>query len=230
MAEKTVPGAEEHPHRIANDISSTLICLSRMQVKCERPLKRLKQEPAYVIEDEEMQRKRRLTNSWLLISLSFKKIYNHQQQTYRTSTNTSRAKRRNSPESTEEHKPKRVKDAAYHKEKMLLCKQEEVGVQLNAEQADWKDDILMKIPQESSRANPRLYDIGCYNDNLALMLAPDSDEMIRLEKERRSKLSDLIRPFDYDQLNNLYDLFVPQREKSAEQHYFPKTSKMIMHH
>ncbi|GJW72146.1 ribonuclease H-like domain-containing protein [Tanacetum coccineum] len=80
--------------------------------------------------------------------------------------------------------------------------------------------------KKAQRANPRLYDIGCYNDNLALMLAPDSDETIRLEKERRSKLSDLIRPFDYDQLNNLYDLFVPQREKSAEQHYFPKTSKM----
>ncbi|GJR43146.1 integrase, catalytic region, zinc finger, CCHC-type containing protein [Tanacetum coccineum] len=80
--------------------------------------------------------------------------------------------------------------------------------------------------KKAQRANPRLYDIGCYNDNLALMLAPDSDETIRLEKERRSKLSDLIRPFDYDQLNNLYGLFVPQREKSAEQHYFPKTSKM----
>nr|GFC08684.1 hypothetical protein [Tanacetum cinerariifolium] len=37
-------------------------------------------------------------------------------------------------------KPKRVKDIAYHKEKMLLCKQEEAGFQLNAEQADWKDD------------------------------------------------------------------------------------------
>nr|GFC35542.1 hypothetical protein [Tanacetum cinerariifolium] len=37
-------------------------------------------------------------------------------------------------------KPKRVKDAAYHREKMLLCKQEEAGNQLNAEQADWKDD------------------------------------------------------------------------------------------
>nr|GFA96032.1 hypothetical protein [Tanacetum cinerariifolium] len=37
-------------------------------------------------------------------------------------------------------KPKREKDVAYHKEKMLLCKQEEVGFQLNAEQADWKDD------------------------------------------------------------------------------------------
>ncbi|GJU15003.1 retrovirus-related pol polyprotein from transposon TNT 1-94 [Tanacetum coccineum] len=42
--------------------------------------------------------------------------------------------------SRECHKLKRAKDAAYHKEKMILCKQEEAGVQLNAEQADWKDD------------------------------------------------------------------------------------------
>nr|GEV15253.1 hypothetical protein [Tanacetum cinerariifolium] len=37
-------------------------------------------------------------------------------------------------------KPKRAKDAAYHRVKMLLCKQEEAGIQLNAEQADWRDD------------------------------------------------------------------------------------------
>nr|GEV55186.1 hypothetical protein [Tanacetum cinerariifolium] len=37
-------------------------------------------------------------------------------------------------------KPKRAKDAAYHREKMMLCKQEEAGIQLNAEQADWRDD------------------------------------------------------------------------------------------
>nr|GEU40335.1 reverse transcriptase domain-containing protein [Tanacetum cinerariifolium] len=37
-------------------------------------------------------------------------------------------------------KPKWAKDAAYHKKKMLLCKQEEAGFQLNAEQADWRDD------------------------------------------------------------------------------------------
>nr|GFB84966.1 hypothetical protein [Tanacetum cinerariifolium] len=57
--------------------------------------------------------------------------------------------------------------------------------------------------KKAQRANPRLYDIGCYNDNLALMLTPDSDEVIRLEKESRSKLNDLIRPFDYDKLNSL---------------------------
>ncbi|GJY45288.1 hypothetical protein Tco_0434351, partial [Tanacetum coccineum] len=42
--------------------------------------------------------------------------------------------------SRECQKPKRAKDTDYHKEKMLLYKQEEAGVQLNAEQADWKDD------------------------------------------------------------------------------------------
>nr|GEZ76622.1 hypothetical protein [Tanacetum cinerariifolium] len=80
--------------------------------------------------------------------------------------------------------------------------------------------------KKAQRANPRLYDIGCYNDNLALMLAPESDEVIRLEKESRSKLSDLIRPFDYDKLNNLYDLFVPQRENSSEQRYFSERSRL----
>nr|GEY79722.1 integrase, catalytic region, zinc finger, CCHC-type, peptidase aspartic, catalytic [Tanacetum cinerariifolium] len=231
-------------------------------------------------------------------------------------------------------KLKRAKDATYHREKMLLCTQEEAGIQLNAEQADWRDDTdndeledqeleahymymaqlqevspdsadsgpifddepLQKVsnddhynvfsmesvhPEQSKfvhdtypieqdaqnkeaqiklyktqedkelekvielenkvkvldnivyktgqtvqtmnmlnnkcrtsfekpeflkkaqRANSRLYDIGCYNDNLALMLAPDTDEVIRLEKESRSKLSDLIKPFDYDKLNNL---------------------------
>nr|GEW39973.1 retrovirus-related Pol polyprotein from transposon TNT 1-94 [Tanacetum cinerariifolium] len=80
--------------------------------------------------------------------------------------------------------------------------------------------------KKAQRANPRLYAIGCYNDNLALILAPDTDEVIRLEKESRSKLNDLIRPFDYDKLNNLYDLFVPQREKSSEQRYFLERSRL----
>nr|GFD06759.1 hypothetical protein [Tanacetum cinerariifolium] len=38
-----------------------------------------------------------------------------------------------------------------------------------------KPEYLKKVKQ----ANPRLYDIGCYNDNLALMLTPESDEVIR---------------------------------------------------
>ncbi|GJX68033.1 hypothetical protein Tco_0303760 [Tanacetum coccineum] len=332
------------------------------------------QEPTMVVEDDEMSKDKEIDKLMALISLGTRHV------------------------AKECQKPKRAKDAAYHKEKMLLCKQEEVGFQLNAEQADWRDDTndepedqeleahymymaqiqdvtpdaadnsgpifdveplqkvqtnddnynvlaienehpkqsesvndtyleeqsdtnitidsldicnngetinqddddlakerdllaslieklnvtlmtvkttnqlmfkdlkkfqdeldryhdvnyaskveidcakakgdLMSYKMESEnfskleflkkaqRANPRLYDIGCYNDNVALMLALEFDETIRLAKESRSKLSDLIKPFDYDQLNNLYDLFVPQREKSPEQQYFSKESKM----
>nr|GEW36274.1 hypothetical protein [Tanacetum cinerariifolium] len=85
-----------------------------------------------------------------------------------------------------------------------------------------KPEYLKKAKQ----ANPRMYDIGCYNDNLDLMLSPESDEVIRLEKESRSKLSDLVRPFDYAKLNSLYDLFVPQREKSSKQRFFSKLSRI----
>nr|GFA25862.1 hypothetical protein [Tanacetum cinerariifolium] len=80
--------------------------------------------------------------------------------------------------------------------------------------------------KKAKHANPRLYDIGCHNDILALMLSPESDEVIRLEKESRSKLSELVRPFEYAKVNNLYDLFVPQREKSSEQRFFSERSRI----
>ncbi|GKB50518.1 integrase, catalytic region, zinc finger, CCHC-type containing protein [Tanacetum coccineum] len=59
--------------------------------------------------------------------------------------------------------------------------------------------------KKAQRANPRLYDIGCYNDNLALMLAPESEETIRLAHESRSKLSDLIKPFVKNKISLTYD-------------------------
>nr|GEX50368.1 hypothetical protein [Tanacetum cinerariifolium] len=37
--------------------------------------------------------------------------------------------------------------------------------------------------KKAQRANPRLYDIGCYNDNLALMLAPEFDEKTQFLNE-----------------------------------------------
>ncbi|GJT75121.1 retrovirus-related pol polyprotein from transposon TNT 1-94 [Tanacetum coccineum] len=43
--------------------------------------------------------------------------------------------------------------------------------------------------KKAQRANSRLYDIGCYIDNLALMLTPESDETIRLAQESPSKLN-----------------------------------------
>nr|GFB52041.1 hypothetical protein [Tanacetum cinerariifolium] len=40
--------------------------------------------------------------------------------------------------------------------------------------------------KKANQANPRLYDIGCYNDNLALMLSKESDEFVN-EIDRLSR-------------------------------------------
>ncbi|GJS29476.1 gag-pol polyprotein, partial [Tanacetum coccineum] len=45
-------------------------------------------------------------------------------------------------------KPKRPKDYAYHKEKMMMCKQAEQGVPLQAEQADWLEDTDEEIDEQ----------------------------------------------------------------------------------
>nr|GFC32327.1 hypothetical protein [Tanacetum cinerariifolium] len=120
------------------------------------------QEPSMVDDDDdETSKDKEIDKHMALISLSFKKIYKPTNNNLQTSSNTSHANQDNSPrinknagyESQRSGNvagaretvgssmiPKWAKDAAYHREKMLLCKQEEAGIQLNAEQADWKDD------------------------------------------------------------------------------------------
>nr|GEY26903.1 hypothetical protein [Tanacetum cinerariifolium] len=116
------------------------------------------QELPMVAEDDEMSKDKEIDKLMALISLSFKKIYKPTNNNLQTSSNNSRANQDNSPRINRStgiqcynckefghvardcQKQKRVKDAAYHREKMLLCKQEEAGIQLNAEQADWRDD------------------------------------------------------------------------------------------
>nr|GEY09087.1 hypothetical protein [Tanacetum cinerariifolium] len=50
-------------------------------------------------------------------------------------------------------KPKRIKDSVYHKEKMLLCKQAEQGVLLQAEQYDWLADTDEEVDEQELEAH-----------------------------------------------------------------------------
>nr|GEW34914.1 hypothetical protein [Tanacetum cinerariifolium] len=50
-------------------------------------------------------------------------------------------------------KPKRVKDFAYHKEKMLMYKQAKKGVSLQAEQYDWLADKDKEIDEQELEAH-----------------------------------------------------------------------------
>nr|GEW78042.1 hypothetical protein [Tanacetum cinerariifolium] len=107
------------------------------------------QEPSMVAEDDEMSKDKEIDKLMALISLSFKKIYKPTNKNLRTSSNTSRANHDNSlrinrGNGYDNQRLGNVVGAreiiAYHREKKLLCKQEEAGIQLNAEQGDWRDD------------------------------------------------------------------------------------------
>ncbi|GKA79783.1 integrase, catalytic region, zinc finger, CCHC-type containing protein [Tanacetum coccineum] len=50
-------------------------------------------------------------------------------------------------------KPKRAKDYTYHKEKMLLCKEAEKGVPLQAEQTYWLEDMDEEIDEQELEAH-----------------------------------------------------------------------------
>ncbi|GJZ93004.1 hypothetical protein Tco_0665069 [Tanacetum coccineum] len=54
---------------------------------------------------------------------------------------------------TSPRKPKRVKDYTYHKEKMLLCKQAEKGVPLQAKQANWLANTNEEIDEQELEAH-----------------------------------------------------------------------------
>nr|GEU85810.1 zf-CCHC domain-containing protein/UBN2 domain-containing protein [Tanacetum cinerariifolium] len=56
-------------------------------------------------------------------------------------------------QTAQEIKPKRVKDSAFLKEKMLLCKQAEQGVPLQAEQYDWLGDTDEEVDEQELEAH-----------------------------------------------------------------------------
>nr|GEY78374.1 integrase, catalytic region, zinc finger, CCHC-type, peptidase aspartic, catalytic [Tanacetum cinerariifolium] len=129
-------------------------------------------------------------------------------------------------------KPKRVKDAAYHREKMLLCKQEEAGIQLNAEQADWRDDtdddeledqeleayyMYMTQLQEVS---PDAADSGPIFDDEPLQKVPKDDHcnVFAMESEHpeQSKSVHDTYPIDQDAHNTNNLLYTDYKKSEAE--------------
>nr|GEV31063.1 hypothetical protein [Tanacetum cinerariifolium] len=95
-----------------------------------------------------------IQKSLALIAKHFKNIYKPTKKNLRTSSNTMNKNRDTSPRNKNDNqtgrfrhmdkeyrKPNKIKDYAYHKEKMMLCKHKEIGVPLSADQGDWLDDI-----------------------------------------------------------------------------------------
>nr|GEX14364.1 hypothetical protein [Tanacetum cinerariifolium] len=118
----------------------------------------------------------------------------------------------------------------------ILSQQKEAQIKVYKTREDKELDKVIALENKVTVLDNIIYKTGQSVQTMNMLnnkcrtslqiLTPESDKVIRLEKESRSKLSDLIRPFDYDKLNNIYDLFVPQREKSSEQRYFSKRTRL----
>ncbi|GJT27004.1 putative ribonuclease H-like domain-containing protein [Tanacetum coccineum] len=99
---------------------------------------------------EQAQRYKDMQKNLALIAKYFKKIYkptNNNLRTYLNSRNKNVILFQGSQET------KRAKDYTYHKKKMLLWKQDEKGVPLQVEQADWLEDTDEKIDEQELEAH-----------------------------------------------------------------------------
>ncbi|GJZ06905.1 hypothetical protein Tco_0540698 [Tanacetum coccineum] len=95
------------------------------------------QEPEMVSKDDALSKEMEIDKLMALISLSFNKIYKPTNNNLRTSSNTSRANQDNTPSIN--------KGNGYDNQRVVnvaeaRCKQKEAGFQLNAKQADWRDE------------------------------------------------------------------------------------------
>nr|GEU62940.1 Gag-Pol polyprotein [Tanacetum cinerariifolium] len=124
---------------------------------------------------KQAQRDKDMQKNLALIAKYFKKIYKPTNNNLKTSSNSRNKKVDTTPRykndnqsrqfgnqrtmnvagarENECRKSKRVKDSAYHKEKMLLCKQAEKGVPLQAEQYDSLADTDKEIEEQELEAH-----------------------------------------------------------------------------
>nr|GEX28543.1 hypothetical protein [Tanacetum cinerariifolium] len=187
------------------------------------------QEPYMVDEDDEMSKDKEIDKLMALISLSFQKIYKPTNNNLQTSSNTSRVNQDNSPRINrgagyDNQMLGNVVGAretvAYHREKMLLCKQKEAGIQLNAEQADWRDDTddesedleleahYMYMAQ-IQKVSPDAVDFGPIFDSKPLQNVSNNDNYnlfaIECEHPEQSKSVHDTYPIEQDEHNMIID-------------------------
>nr|GEZ59013.1 hypothetical protein [Tanacetum cinerariifolium] len=141
-------------------------------------------------------------------------------------------------------KPKRAKDAAYHREKMLLselarrnsmeyasqmeieCAKKEAQIKLYKTREDKELDKVIALENKVKVLDNIVYKTG---QSVQMMNMLNNKCRMSFEKPeflKKAQRANPRLPFDYNKLNNLYDLFVPQREKSSEQRYFSERSRL----
>ncbi|GKC66563.1 hypothetical protein Tco_1099161, partial [Tanacetum coccineum] len=98
---------------------------------------------------------------------------------------------------------KRIKDYSYHKEKMLMCKQAEKGAPLQAEQADWLEDMDEEIDEQELEAH--------YSYMAKIQEVPTADSGTDTE------------PLEKVQYEAEYNVFTNERQHSEQPEFINNT-------
>nr|GEX89885.1 hypothetical protein [Tanacetum cinerariifolium] len=164
------------------------------------------QEPSMVDDDEDTSKDKEIDKLMALISLSFKKIYKPTNNNLHTSSNTSRVNQDNSPRIHRSvgYEGQRSGTVAGARE-TVGSSMEEDGIQLNAEQANWKDDTDDESDDQELEAH------YMYMAKLQLVSPDAVDSGLIFDKEAEQKV----------QNNDHYDVFAIEcqhTEKSESAH------------
>ncbi|GJT33003.1 hypothetical protein Tco_0923422 [Tanacetum coccineum] len=109
---------------------------------------------------------------------------------------------------------------------------------------DDEDNLGYENPNTLKKAiahNPMLYDASCLNNSKMHVNVYDTEEILKDTTQSQIKMENKLKDpiaiekkqnfhsIDYKKLKTLYEMFVPQKELSAEQKYFPHNYLHIPH-
>nr|GEV44517.1 hypothetical protein [Tanacetum cinerariifolium] len=185
--------------------------LQQLQPEWLRFVTVVKRDPEQAWRDKDMQK------SIALIAKYFTKIYKPTNNNNRTSSNSRNKNVDSNPRTEYGHfakewrKPKRVKDYSYHKEKMMLCKQEDKGVPLSADQGDWLDDTDEELDEQELEAY--------------YMYMAKIQEVLHVTDDNSGPTYDT-EPLEQVQTDNEYNVFAKDKQHSKKPESINDTNVM----
>nr|GEV61361.1 reverse transcriptase domain-containing protein [Tanacetum cinerariifolium] len=173
---------------------------------------------------EQAQRDEHMQKNLAFIAKYFKKIYKPTNNNLRTSSHSKNKNVDTTPwykndnqsgqfknQRTECRKPKRVKESAYHKEKMLRCKQVKQGVSLQAKQHDWLADTNEEVDEQELEAHytymAKIQEVPIADSGTNSEPVEQNDQNDVESDDKRVALANLIEIIDNAWIKNSKDQF-----------------------
>nr|GEV70183.1 hypothetical protein [Tanacetum cinerariifolium] len=108
----------------------------------------------------------------------------------------------------------------------IECAQKEAQIKLYKTREDEELDKVIALENKVKVLDNIVHKTGQSVQTMNMLNNKCRTSFAKPEFLKKAQRANPHLPFDYDKLNNLYDLFIPQREKSSEQRHFSERSKL----